>query len=146
LLLPIWTVSPPASQRVGVKHPARVKPNMAPCWGRPSIRNWSSGWANGGHIQALVRLGGAAGVVDVVDVGMGEPDRWQVQAPPFRGVQQALQISTGVDDGGVHRLVAPDDGAFLGAGGDGGGEVLQPGKPAGLGAPAPRPGALMRAR
>ncbi|MCY1374528.1 hypothetical protein D9M69_618770 [compost metagenome] len=80
--------------------------------------------ADDGQRQAPGQFGRATGVVDV---GVGEPDRLErhAQAPGFGF--DAVQVATGVDDGGVQGLVTPDDGAVLRERGDGNGEVLQHG-------------------
>jgi hypothetical protein len=71
----------------------------------------------------LARQG--AGGTGVVDVRVGQPDGLQRHAQRRDGRAQSWQVATGVDDRGVHRAVAPDDGAVLGKGGDGDGLVAQ---------------------
>jgi hypothetical protein len=60
-------------------------------------------------------------------VGVREPDGLEVQAQALDFAQHHVQVAAGVDHGGVHGLVAPDEGAVLLEGGDGDREVMQHG-------------------
>ena len=73
-----------------------------------------------GHIEPLRQLPGAAGVVDM---GMGEPDLFELEAQPIDLCQQVVQIPARVDHGGLLGVLVPDQGAVLLKGRDGDGEV-----------------------
>lgn len=75
-----------------------------------------------GQAQLLGQVGGGT---CVVDVGVGEPNLFQPDTELLAGVLQHGQIATGVDDGGLVRFIAPNDGTVLLEGGDGDGLVLQ---------------------
>lgn len=78
--------------------------------------------ANDGQRELARQLGRAA---RMVNVGMGLPDLRECQppAPDFR--EQHVEIPTGVDDGGLQGLIAPDNGAVLLEGGNRDGVVTQ---------------------
>jgi hypothetical protein len=61
----------------------------------------------------------------MVDVGVGDPDLFQRDAQLLASVLQHIQIATGINDGGFHGFIAPDDGTVLLEGGDGDGFVLK---------------------
>src|SRR5450830_1776845 len=63
----------------------------------------------------------------MVDVGVGEPDLRYRESPPLDLGQQNDQVATGIDDSGLHRFIAPDDGAVLLEGGNRKGVVVQHG-------------------
>ena len=77
----------------------------------PSIQNWSSGC---GPMMSsaglLLHLGRAAGVVEVA---VGDPDCVQRQALLRHRAQQGVDRAARIDDGGLHGLAAPDEGAVL---------------------------------
>ena len=75
-----------------------------------------------GQTQAAGQLTHATGVVDV---RVREPNGLERHTQSRHLGQQHVQITTGVDDRGVHGFVAPHDGAVLRKGGDGDGEVLE---------------------
>jgi hypothetical protein len=66
-----------------------------------------------------------AGATGVVDVRMGQQDLRQRQLQGLGRGPDARQVATGVDDGGLQGLVAPDEAAVLLEGGDGDGLVAQ---------------------
>ena len=68
-----------------------------------------------------------AGASGMVDMGVGDPDGLEIQAQALRLPLDLLDITTGVDDGRIHGLVAPDERAVLLKGGDGDGVILQHG-------------------
>jgi hypothetical protein len=63
----------------------------------------------------------------MVDVGMREQDLLERQAALSRRFDDARQVAAGIDDGGLHRLVAPDEAAVLLECGDGEGAVTKHG-------------------
>ena len=78
--------------------------------------------ADDGQVQLLGQIGGGTGVVDV---GVGDPNLLQLHTELLACVCQHGQIATGIDDGGLHRFIAPDDGTVLLERGNGNGFVLQ---------------------
>ena len=63
----------------------------------------------------------------MVDMGVGQPDLLQRELEPLHLGQDARQVATGVNDGGLQGLVAPDDGAVLLERGYRDGQVVQHG-------------------
>jgi len=80
--------------------------------------------ANDGQAQTFGQLARATGVVNM---GVGEPDLFELEAQPFDLCQDFVQITTWVNDRRLQGLVAPDQRAILVKGGDGNGEVLKHG-------------------
>ena len=79
-------------------------------------------WADDGQAKLVGQVGCGA---CVVDVRVGEPDLFKRHAQLFARIFQHRQVATGVDDGTLHGVIAPDDGAVLLEGGDGDGFVLK---------------------
>jgi hypothetical protein len=80
--------------------------------------------ADDGQAQPLGQLTGSA---SVVDVGVGEPDLFQLQTQSRHLFKQQVEVATGVDDRRLPGLVAPDQGTVLRKGGDGHSEVAEHG-------------------
>jgi hypothetical protein len=65
------------------------------------------------------------GAARMVDVGMGQPDLFQRQPQLTDGVEQQVQVATGIDDGGLEGFVAPDKRAVLLESGDRNGQIAK---------------------
>jgi len=109
-LRPTCTVSPSCSQRVGVKGSAAASPNICPCWRSASIQHCHPGE---GRRWAAPLAGQCCRATGVVDVRVREQDLPWRHAQAQHGGADQRQVATGVDDGALHRQVAPDDGAVL---------------------------------
>jgi len=80
--------------------------------------------ADDGQAQLLGQIGRATAVVQMP---VRHPDLFELEAQLLDRVEQHIQITAGVDDGGLHRLVVPDERAVLLKSGDRDGEVLEHG-------------------
>jgi hypothetical protein len=78
--------------------------------------------ADDGQLQASRQLTRAA---RVVDVGVGEPNLRQLETALADLGQQAIQLTTWINDSSLPGLVAPNNRAILSKWGDGDGVVLQ---------------------
>lgn len=81
--------------------------------------------ADDGQAQPPGQLTGAT---RVVDVGVGQPDLSKLQTQALNLFEQQVEVAARVDDRCLQRLVAPDQGAILGKGGDGHSEVAEHGE------------------
>ena len=79
-------------------------------------------WADDGQVQALRQFSRAT---CMVDVGVGDPNLFQRDAQLFASILQRIQIATGINDGGFHGFIAPDDGTVLLERGDWDGFVMK---------------------
>ena len=61
----------------------------------------------------------------MINVGVSDPNLLQSHAELFAGGFKQGQIAARIDDGSLHRFIAPDDGTVLLEWGDGNGFVLQ---------------------
>jgi hypothetical protein len=80
------------------------------------------------HDGQAQRAGQLIRAARVVNVRVGQPDLFQRQTESLDLGQQARQVATRIDYGGLHRFVAPHDGTVLGKRGHGNGVVLQHGE------------------
>ena len=86
-------------------------------------------WADDGDGKFL---GKRADGADVVDVGVGEPELFELHAEFCRFGFNACGFAAGVDGGGFFGVAAPEDGAVLFKGGDRDGVVAEHGVGEGL--------------
>jgi hypothetical protein len=61
----------------------------------------------------LVFLGQIGGGTRMVNVRVGDPNLFERHTQLSTGIFQQGQITPGVDDGPLHRVITPDDGAIL---------------------------------
>ena len=80
--------------------------------------------ADDGQVELARQRAGAA---RVVDVRVREPQGLEEQAALFHRFEQLAQVAARVDQRGLVRFIAPDEGTVLFERGDGDGEALEPG-------------------